>query len=286
MHLQQSLKIIESYKQESPHYVDLLDILGGILVLREDFSRGLTEDIFPVDDKYILPKISGGMPLVDSSQEVNLAPAENYLRILVEALGEKFGGEALILKKHLQEEQSYRDLLIAYQLIGADCHGGDETRAEATIDSLETDIGEEAVDIVGMLLRESLRPGFERVINRYSQHLNKTPWHEGFCPVCGSEPKIGEIKGEEGHRHLYCHQCGYEWVFPRIMCPFCGNDDHQSLLYFTVEGNENYRVDTCSKCRQYIKIVDMRSMAKEVNLEIEDINTLHLDIIAADEGYE
>ena len=116
--------------------------------------------------------------------------------------------------------------------------------------------------------------------------VEKAGWSEGYCPICGKEPKIGEIRAEEdGRRYLFCNQCGFKWHFRRIKCPFCGNDEQHSLAYFAVEGEERHRVDVCNKCRRYIKIVELPKSSEEPNLDVEDIATLHLDMIAYDEGY-
>jgi FdhE protein len=39
-------------------------------------------------------------------------------------------------------------------------------------------------------------------------------------------------------------------------------------------------------CKRYIKIVDFRDTRTKVNLDVEDIATLHLDILAYEEGYD
>ncbi|HQM46954.1 MAG TPA: formate dehydrogenase accessory protein FdhE, partial [Smithellaceae bacterium] len=67
--------------------------------------------------------------------------------------------------------------------------------------------------------------------------------------------------------------------------PFCGNEEQHSLAYFAVEGEESHRVDVCNKCRRYIKIVELPKSSDEVNMDVEDIATLHLDMLAYDEGY-
>jgi FdhE protein len=54
---------------------------------------------------------------------------------------------------------------------------------------------------------------------------------------------------------------------------------------FEVEGDERYRVDVCNKCRRYIKTVEFPKSSEHPDLDIEDIATLHLDMIAFDEGY-
>ena len=54
--LKESLKTIDSYKMTSPHYEELLDILGDILILREEYRQKMPAVIFPVDDSLIEKK--------------------------------------------------------------------------------------------------------------------------------------------------------------------------------------------------------------------------------------
>ena len=147
------------------------------------------------------------------------------------------------------------------------------------------DIEEDFFDLIELFLEESLRPSLEVVAQKYTGRIARSEWSEGYCPICGKEPKIGQIRGEDG-RFLFCNQCGFEWHYLRIKCPFCGNEEQQSLAYFTVEGDEQYRVDVCNECKRYIKIVDFRESKKDANMDVEDIATLHLDILANEEGYE
>ena len=65
--LKDALKTIEKYKATTPHYVELLDILGEILIIREEYRRKMKEIIFPVDEDLIKRKIAGGLPLIDFS---------------------------------------------------------------------------------------------------------------------------------------------------------------------------------------------------------------------------
>jgi FdhE protein len=153
-------------------------------------------------------------------------------------------------------------------------------------DDTPDEVDEDVIDLVDLFLEESLRPALEKVVEKYGSTVAEIGWTEGYCPICGKEPKIGEIREEEGRRFLFCTQCGFEWRFRRIKCPFCGNEEQQTLAYFTIEGEEKYRVDVCHECKRYIKIVDFRESKEEANLDVEDIATLHLDMLANEEGYE
>jgi len=154
-----------------------------------------------------------------------------------------------------------------------------------TLNHLPLPDEEEHLDLTELFAEESLRPELEKVAEKYKAIVTKAGWREGYCPICGKEPKIGEIREEDGKRYLFCHQCGFKWPYNRIKCPFCGNDEQSTLAYFEVEGDERYHVDVCNKCRRYIKTVEIPRSGDELNLDVEDIATLHLDMIASDEGY-
>lgn len=110
-------------------------------------------------------------------------------------------------------------------------------------------------------------------------------WQESFCPVCGSRAGMAELSGEEGRRKLSCSACTFSWPFKRLACAFCGCDDPEKLSYFTA-GDGATRVDTCKACSRFIKTRDSRKGDSDVPLEVEDLLTIHLDLLASREGFE
>lgn len=277
--LKETLKTIEAYKAENPHYEELLAILEEILILREKHRRLLTEIIFPIEERMIPSKIQGGFPLVDFSMEdFDIEKPKSYFLDLLEIAEKRAPGETRELARQIASgEIDFRDMLLA-SLFGP--YPEEETADQETVEE------EDGVDLIDMFLEECLRPAMEKVVEKYGDAVVKYGWSEGYCPICGKEPKIGEIKEEEGRRFLFCNQCGIEWPYQRIKCPFCGNEEQQSLAYFTVEDDERYRVDVCNECKRYIKIIDFRKIETEADLDVEDITTIHLDILANEEGYE
>jgi FdhE protein len=271
--LKESLKTIESYKMTSPHYEELLDILGDILILREEYRQKMPAVIFPVDDSLIEKKMAGGLPLIDfSAGHFDLIKPKEYFLALLEIAEKRVPGETTDLVEKIKDGTIDFERLVLNSFY---------THYDEQADEVEEDF----FDLVELFLEESLRPSMEAVAKRYTDIIPQFAWSEGYCPICGKEPKIGQIREGEG-RFLFCNQCGFEWHFPRIKCPFCGNEEQQSLAYFTVEGDEQYRVDVCNECKRYIKIVDFRESKKDANMDVEDIATLHLDILANEEGYE
>jgi len=275
--LKDSLRTIQSHRSLNPQYVELLDILEEILILREEYRRKIKTDIFPVDARLIKAKVEGGFPLVDFSHEdYDLSQPQEYFLALLKIAEKRAPGETGTMAEKIKNgEVLFSDLI--YESFYQD------------VEEKELEKGEEedvAFDLVELFIEESLRPALEIVSSAYGDTIRKIGWQEGYCPICGREPKIGEIRGEGENRFLFCNQCGFDWQFELIKCPFCGNEEQQTLAYFTIEGDEHYRVDVCNKCKRYVKMVDFRQTGKKVDLDVEDIATLHLDMLANDEGYE
>jgi FdhE protein len=144
-------------------------------------------------------------------------------------------------------------------------------------------------DVLIFLAKNSIKPIFEAYAKELKDYVDQERWWKGYCPICGSEPYIAELKNEggaEGARFLVCSSCNFEWRFNRVKCPFCENDNHEKLRYFyTEKEGRTYRVDVCEKCKRYIKTIDTHELGEEVIPQIDDIGTLHLDILAQKEGY-
>jgi FdhE protein len=144
-------------------------------------------------------------------------------------------------------------------------------------------------DILVFLTRNSIKPVFEAYAGELKKFVDQERWWKGYCPICGSEPFMAEMKNEggaEGARFLVCSSCGYEWRFNRLKCPFCENANHEKLRYFYAEKEgKAYRIDVCDNCKRYIKTIDTRELGEDVIPLIEDAGTLYLDVLAQKEGY-
>ena len=278
--LRKSLKTIEDYKSANPHYTELLDIMADILILREEYRNSMKDPIFCVEENLITKKMEGGLPLIDfMGKEYDLTRPKEYFNSLISIAEKRMPELAQNIIDIIKSQQFDWEKMIRASFD----HKTEETDAQELLAGREA---EENIDLIDLFTEESLRPELESIAEKYGEIIEKSNWSEGYCPVCGKEPKIGEIRGEEeGKRYLFCHQCGFKWYFHRIKCPFCGNEEQHSLAYFELEGEERYRVDVCNKCRRYIKTVELPKSSEEPNLDVEDIATLHLDMIAYDEGY-
>jgi FdhE protein len=143
-------------------------------------------------------------------------------------------------------------------------------------------------ELLGLVLSLTLRPFLRHFSAQTVAHLNLELWYRGYCPVCGGHPNFSRLSKAVGKRYLYCSLCETEWVFARIGCPFCRHAEEARVRYFTVDDDQRYRVYVCDKCRGYVKAIDESKAGQDEKIELfwEDVKTVHLDLLAMQEGYE
>lgn len=154
-------------------------------------------------------------------------------------------------------------------------------------DTIEQVASESGLDktVFSFFLHSSILPSIEAGVEQLRGELDPETLRESHCPVCGSLPSLSLLKGKEGRRYLLCSFCGYQWRTDRLSCPACDNKKQGSLKYFCGEGEEAFRIDLCDRCHRYIKTIDYRNL-EESDPCLEDLATLHLDILASNKGYE
>lgn len=140
-------------------------------------------------------------------------------------------------------------------------------------------------DFLYFIAVHTFTPFIEKYAEKLREYIDSNVWLKGTCPVCGKEPLMGQLDKETGKKHLQCHLCRTNWEFGRLECAFCGNTDQEKLRYFFDEEDTVHRVEVCDGCRAYLKIVDMRNMIDDTTLVVENLATLHLDIVAKREGF-
>ena len=136
------------------------------------------------------------------------------------------------------------------------------------------------------LITQAFSPFLQSYAQKLRELIDFSGWLKGVCPICGKEPMIARLEKETGRRRLFCPLCHTEWLFKRLVCPFCENDNQESLRYFFVENDQAHRIDVCDKCKTYIKTIDSRKTDNVMNLFVENLSTLALDIVADKEGFQ
>jgi len=138
---------------------------------------------------------------------------------------------------------------------------------------------------LSFLAQVALRPSLYALRDAASDRIDKEQWNYGYCPVCGSEPDMACF-AKTGKRYLHCELCGQEWAYHRLKCPFCQNEEHKTLGYFEAEQEEGLRVDFCRQCMKYLKSVDKRVFEEAAPMELENLATIHLDMLANEHGFK
>jgi len=146
---------------------------------------------------------------------------------------------------------------------------------------------EEDVDegVLFFVLRASVKAVLSPELKSAAGGKDLSLWNRGFCPICGSQPHFSYLSEDQGKRITCCSFCGHKWRMDRLFCPFCENKDTDSLLQISLKEYPGLRVDVCGKCRQYVKVMDLREMEGTSVAVLDDLGTLFLDFKMAQEKY-
>ena len=130
--------------------------------------------------------------------------------------------------------------------------------------------------LTGSIVQASLQPLLAAHANELLPLVKQESWYRRYCPVCGGGPDFAFLDKERGARWLLCSRCDAQWLFQRLVCPYCGNQDQSTLAYFA-DDKSLYRLYVCEKCRRYIKAIDLRQTESEILLPLERVLTLDMD---------
>ena len=134
------------------------------------------------------------------------------------------------------------------------------------------------------MVHYACKPLLKAYATSLSQLIDVEKWRRRYCPVCGGLPDIAYLDRERGSRWLVCARCDFAWLFPRLHCPYCGNQDQTTLAFYS-DDRGLYRLDVCERCRCYVKTIDLRNTEAEVLPPLERLLTVDLDRQAREQGY-
>ncbi|MBI2908467.1 MAG: formate dehydrogenase accessory protein FdhE [Chloroflexi bacterium] len=134
--------------------------------------------------------------------------------------------------------------------------------------------------VIANTMKPYLTAGAETV----AQLVDQESWRRGYCPICGGRADLAFLDKETGARWLLCARCDSQWLFQRLECPYCGNNDQGKLSYL-IDDEEKYRLYLCESCKCYLKALDLRHGGEEPLLPLERLLTLDLDRQGRDAGY-
>lgn len=273
---EQKIYALQQAAQTSPEYAEIVPLFIGIYgyLRSREKQTGITIEPALSDQK---ERIEKSFPLVNVSDlKIDRKQNVTFLLGIIEVLSSKGQENADYLRKigtALQEGAI--DPAVLY--------GAILERRRAPINDISEALTVPA-PLVEYIFEIPLKTALENLSAGYGAE-DFAGWQESFCPICGSRAGMAELSGEEGRRMLSCSACTFNWQFKRLTCAYCGCDDPEKLSYFTA-GDGATRVDTCKGCSRYIKTRDSRKGDSDVPLEVEDLLTIHLDLLASREGFE
>lgn len=139
------------------------------------------------------------------------------------------------------------------------------------------------IDVLKFVVINCVKPFLKAFAGEVTKEVDIGSWRHNFCPVCGNSPYIGRI-AEDGKRYLRCSLCETEWLYKRLACYNCGNENHETLTSLIIEETPGYGLDVCEQCKGYLKIVD-EPKGGSVELLNNQAAALYLDVIAQQQGY-
>ncbi|UCF73086.1 MAG: formate dehydrogenase accessory protein FdhE [Deltaproteobacteria bacterium] len=269
------LEQIERLIQKRPIYKEALSLYRDLMMFLNEIEPEIECGV--KDELFHDTKVKEGFPLFSREDlPLDLTAASSLFHRLLEHLCSKKRKDREALEKALNRVQTdpnwIRNVIAAFL-----------SRDETAIANMAEEAGLEPM-VLKFLTHMVLRPSLNILKESCSERIPKDSWNYGYCPVCGSCPDMAYLD-EQGKRFLHCELCGHEWYYPRLKCPFCENNESKELGYFVSGGEEGFRVDFCKKCNHYVKTLDMRVIALSAPLELENLITLHLDMLAHEQGF-
>ena len=270
---------VKEIKKKKPEYETMLDLYEKIYIAQEKSKSTIHLSEFKISDDILSVKLKEEFPLINLSQFIIDTGASeklfnNLCSILVEA-GDQLSESVIKINKLTDNDKIELNKLFSEFL----------KENEDYFDKIETDFQIDKA-ILGFIIYNSLKPSLVLFSGQLSTYLDKdAEWGKGYCPVCGSQPEISTFE-ENGKRFLTCGFCSHKWVSKRIYCPFCENTDHETLHYYDIDGEEEYRVDVCDKCKKYIKTIDIKKTSRLVYPPLESKATPYIDLKFEEMGFE
>ncbi|MFH1703435.1 MAG: formate dehydrogenase accessory protein FdhE [Nitrospirota bacterium] len=270
-------KRVTAMVKERPSHKEVLEFYKDIVLEQNSALSKIKTSLLEIDKEDAKEKTMQGFPLMEKKAFIlDIPSATRLFRKLCKILSKTKKGQ------HDSERiiQAMRKKEIKLPELFKQIESGSNEYIINLSEKLQVN-----PDVLSFLATNSIKPIYEMYAKELGNYVDQERWWKGYCPICGSEPFMAELK-ELGARFLVCSSCSYEWRFKRLQCPFCEHEAPQGAKYlFTKKEGKVYRVDVCEECKRYIKTVDTKELGEDVIPLIEDAGTLYLDIVAQKEGY-
>lgn len=272
--------LIQDWVKEHPYLTEIAQLQQALTtVTEENAGQASQSDPAGGDWEQTLDELKKGIPVLRAT-EINDTIVENAANLLermtealtVASLPEKILEQSRQLQALFSE---HKDLTV--RVIAEVVKNNTAGKSVAGLNEVNEGF---LIFLAWRALATALEPSKKEV----AQLLKEHHWGRGYCPVCGHLPAMGQLvrtkKGRE--RELICSCCQMRWRYKRIGCPFCENDEQDTLKIIGLE-EPDLRIDTCEKCKCYLKTYTSEGKEKVL---LADWSTLHLDLVAEKQGFK
>jgi FdhE protein len=269
-------KLMDDAIERNPHNKDIINAFRPVIMERYllvDKVELKNTDLPKIDKR----KFKGGVPVIrQTTLFQNDDPWAEIALSLIPAIKQGFPA--------LQDDLKRLEILIKngnitiYDYFKSYPSGGDTT---ITRWGSEFSINAAAVALLLITITRI-------ILEKRSQHIEwkGSNWEKGYCPVCGTFPSIAMIKEKIAERWLHCSQCGYEWKFSRVLCPYCEDQAYEEMPFFFVENKDKECAYACDKCKRYLITLNRMSDLIFRDLDISAVSLTHLDVIMQEKGFQ
>ena len=259
---------------------------AALAKLRRDIAAALPRGLF--DLAYDPDRFAAGETLLAPGDMATLIPgflraAESLLPGMA-AIFPALARETAVLSQGLAQSPRLAGVLLAGFF--------DEAAEDLTTLAAEIGLRPETLlfltrEIVATVLRAEA-PGLAAL-------ADDALWRKDHCPVCGSAPDLGLLKeqaepseflvAKAGRLILHCSLCGHLWRFRRLVCPSCGEGEHEKLDLLMPAGRERERIHTCATCRRYLVVTNRVDSDAAFDADAAPAALAHLDAAAQERGF-
>lgn len=216
---------------------------------------------------------SSGTPLLHGAMlRIDAVPTQELLQRLAQ-IASDFEGAASLRRYRPKAEDAVRLLAAAVM------QDGDEVAQVARAGELDVGALTSVAHLAALPL---LRSAGQSLQDRIPEH-----WPHGYCPVCAAWPILAERRGLDRSRRLRCGRCAAQWEVQWLYCIYCDERNHEQLASLEPEEQgETLRVETCASCNGYLKSIATLQGFPDFELLLQDLETVELDLVALERGYQ
>ncbi len=261
--------------QTRPAYASLLRFYGPVFSAQARAIEKMSPKRIDVDKAALRIRQKEGFALIEpASFTIDLPSAQKLLGKICDlsmTVGENLGMAGKVLSLTMAEGVNLKPLF-------KDVLGGKE-RIQAL--AKEKDV---PPNLLTVLLYLAIRPSVVGLAGQLADCLEENSNRRSSCPICGSAPILGELDANGG-LWMHCSLCWHRWHGDRMVCLFCGHRNNDALEYLYSEKEPEYWVYLCGACLQYLKVVDTRQLQRMFIPPLEQVVSLHLDMLVTEKGY-